>query len=82
MCVLRGMIVRIGCANSINSSHLAVDLDDKPPELAPKKRIPMINRAHSSDHSPALPPKKSSVAAMFGSTGSLTDTTSSFAAGE
>ncbi|CAB3996521.1 Hypothetical predicted protein, partial [Paramuricea clavata] len=50
--------------------------DDKPPELAPKKRISMINRNHSNESSPALPPKKSSLP-MFGSTGSLTETTSS-----
>ena len=55
--------------------------DDKPPELAPKKRISMINRSQSNDISPALPPKKSSVG-MFGSTGSLTDTTSSSTTGK
>lgn len=55
-------------------------IDDKPPELAPKKRISMINRSQSNDFSPALPPKKSSVG-MFGSTGSLADTTSSSTTG-
>ena len=55
--------------------------DDKPPELAPKKKMSMINRSQSNDFSPALPPKKSSVG-MFGSTGSLTDTASSSSTGQ
>ena len=55
--------------------------DDKPPELAPNKRISMINRDHSNESSPALPPKKSSLP-MFGSTGSLTETTSSSVTGK
>ena len=49
------------------------DNDDKPPALAPKKKISSLNRNYSNEFSPALPPKKLSVP-VFGSTGSLGDT--------
>ena len=63
---------------------LVLDLganDDKPPELAPKKKIPSLNRNYSNEFSPVLPPKKLS-APIFGSNGSLGDTTSFAATGK
>ncbi|XP_028403535.1 F-BAR domain only protein 2-like isoform X2 [Dendronephthya gigantea] len=61
--------------NSPSTNSAPADSDDNPPELAPKKRISGISINHSNESSPALPPKKSTLAmASFGSTGSLTDT--------